>query len=87
MNPAPSLPKPHIRGPNSGARLGGVCSDFAEWGNHGEGDVEHGAQNWRSTKREGVDARWWIVLGCTVVGLLLALLAMRQWRSRVSYWV
>ncbi|KGF16636.1 sugar ABC transporter permease [Corynebacterium freneyi DNF00450] len=30
---------------------------------------------------------WWIVLGCTVVGLLLALLAMRQWRSRVSYWV
>lgn len=30
---------------------------------------------------------WWIVLGCTVVGLLLGLLAMRQWRSRVSYWV
>lgn len=30
---------------------------------------------------------WWIVMGCTVVGLLLALLAMRQWRSRVSYWV
>ena len=30
---------------------------------------------------------WWIVLGCTVAGLLLALLAMRQWRSRVSYWV
>ena len=30
---------------------------------------------------------WWIVLGCTVTGLLLALLAMRQWRSRVSYWV
>lgn len=30
---------------------------------------------------------WWIVLGCTAVGLLLALLAMRQWRSRVSYWV
>ncbi len=30
---------------------------------------------------------WWVVLACTVVGLLLALLAMRQWRSRVSYWV
>lgn len=30
---------------------------------------------------------WWIVLGCTVVGLLLALLAMKQWRFRVSYWV
>ncbi|QNE90551.1 ABC transporter permease [Corynebacterium incognita] len=30
---------------------------------------------------------WWIVLGCTVVGLGLALLAMRQWRFRVSYWV
>ncbi|MFC3849397.1 ABC transporter permease [Corynebacterium hansenii] len=30
---------------------------------------------------------WWIVLGCTAAGLLLALLAMRQWRSRVSYWV
>lgn len=30
---------------------------------------------------------WWVVLGCTFVGLLLALLAMRQWRFRVSYWV
>ena len=30
---------------------------------------------------------WWIVLGCTVIGLLLALLAMKQWRFRVSYWV
>ncbi|MEJ5918855.1 MULTISPECIES: galactan export ABC transporter permease subunit Wzm/RfbD [unclassified Corynebacterium] len=30
---------------------------------------------------------WWIVLACTVAGLALALLAMRQWRSRVSYWV
>lgn len=30
---------------------------------------------------------WWIVLGFTAVGLLLALLAMRQWRFRVSYWV
>ena len=30
---------------------------------------------------------WWIVLGCTVVGILLAAGAMRQWRFRVSYWV
>lgn len=30
---------------------------------------------------------WWVVLGCTVVGLFLALLAMKQWRFRVSYWV
>lgn len=30
---------------------------------------------------------WWIVIGFTVVGLALALLAMRQWRFRVSYWV
>ena len=30
---------------------------------------------------------WWIVLGCTAGGLILALVAMRQWRSRVSYWV
>ncbi|QFQ03363.1 ABC-2 type transporter [Corynebacterium urogenitale] len=30
---------------------------------------------------------WWIVLGFTVVGLGLALLAMRKWRYRVSYWV
>lgn len=30
---------------------------------------------------------WWIVLGCTVVGLGLSLLAMRTWRFRVSYWV
>ncbi|MFC6147124.1 ABC transporter permease [Corynebacterium nasicanis] len=30
---------------------------------------------------------WWIVLACTSVGLVLALLAMRQWRFRVSYWV
>lgn len=30
---------------------------------------------------------WWIVLGCTVFGVGLALLAMRQWRYRVSYWV
>ncbi|MBC2682455.1 ABC transporter permease [Corynebacterium anserum] len=30
---------------------------------------------------------WWIVLGFTALGLLLALLAMRQWRFRVSYWV
>lgn len=30
---------------------------------------------------------WIIVLACTVVGLVLALVAMRQWRARVSYWV
>ncbi|MCF4005641.1 ABC transporter permease [Corynebacterium uropygiale] len=30
---------------------------------------------------------WWVVLACTVVGLVIALLAMRQWRFRVSYWV
>ena len=30
---------------------------------------------------------WWIVLACTVVGLFLAMMAMRQWRFRVSYWV
>ncbi|WP_156324861.1 ABC transporter permease [Corynebacterium lactis] len=30
---------------------------------------------------------WWIVIGCTAAGLLLALGAMKLWRSRVSYWV
>ncbi|MBX8996086.1 ABC transporter permease [Corynebacterium testudinoris] len=30
---------------------------------------------------------WWIVLACTAIGLVLALLAMKQWRFRVSYWV
>lgn len=30
---------------------------------------------------------WGIVGACTVVGLLLALLVMRQWRFRVPYWV
>lgn len=30
---------------------------------------------------------WWVVLGCTVVGLLLTLLAMKKWRFRVPYWV
>ncbi|MBZ8177447.1 ABC transporter permease [Corynebacterium poyangense] len=30
---------------------------------------------------------WWVVIACTVVGLIIALLAMRQWRFRVSYWV
>jgi ABC-2 type transport system permease protein len=30
---------------------------------------------------------WWIVLACTAAGLILALLAMKQWRFRVSYWV
>ncbi|APT88079.1 sugar ABC transporter permease [Corynebacterium frankenforstense DSM 45800] len=30
---------------------------------------------------------WWIVIGFTVCGVILALIAMRQWRFRVSYWV
>lgn len=30
---------------------------------------------------------WWIVIGMTVAGVILALVAMRQWRFRVSYWV
>jgi len=30
---------------------------------------------------------WWIVIGCTLAGIGLAALAMRQWRFRVSYWV
>lgn len=30
---------------------------------------------------------WVVVLCCTVVGLGIALLAMRAWRFRVSYWV
>ncbi len=30
---------------------------------------------------------WWVVLGFTAVGLLASLMAMRQWRFRVSYWV
>ena len=30
---------------------------------------------------------WWIVIGFTLAGLILALFAMRQWRYRVSYWV
>nr|WP_276519891.1 ABC transporter permease [Corynebacterium diphtheriae] len=30
----------------------------------------------------------WIVVGCcTIIGLFIAMLAMRQWRFRVSYWV
>lgn len=37
---------------------------------------------------EPVEAyHWWIVLGFTAVGLSAALLVMRQWRFRVSYWV
>ncbi len=37
---------------------------------------------------EPVDAyHWWIVIGCTFVGLFITTLAMRQWRFRVSYWV
>ena len=35
-----------------------------------------------------VDAyHWWVVLGCTVVGLLVTLVAMKQMRFRVPYWV
>lgn len=30
---------------------------------------------------------WYVVIGCTVVGTFLAMLAMKQWRFRVSYWV
>lgn len=30
---------------------------------------------------------WWVVIGFTVVGIGLALVAMRKWRYRVSYWV
>lgn len=30
---------------------------------------------------------WWIVIALTIGGVLLTLLAMRQWRFRVSYWV
>lgn len=30
---------------------------------------------------------WWVVIGFTVVGLGIAMLAMKQWRFRVSYWV
>ncbi|MFH0412986.1 ABC transporter permease [Corynebacterium sp. L4756] len=30
---------------------------------------------------------WWIVLACTAIGLFVAMMAMRQWRFRVSYWV
>ena len=30
---------------------------------------------------------WWIVLGCTAAGMILALLVMRSYRARVAYWV
>ncbi|KEI43545.1 galactan export ABC transporter permease subunit Wzm/RfbD [Saccharopolyspora rectivirgula] len=30
---------------------------------------------------------WIVVLGCTVVGWLLALLVMRNYRARVTYWI
>lgn len=30
---------------------------------------------------------WIVVSCCTVIGLFIAMLAMRQWRFRVSYWV
>ena len=37
---------------------------------------------------QSVDAyHWWIVLACTAVGLLLAFVALRRFRSRVPYWV
>lgn len=38
----------------------------------------------------GVDLpayHWWVVIGCTIAGVFLALGAMKQWRFRVSYWV
>ena len=30
---------------------------------------------------------WLIVIACTLVGLFIALLVMKRWRFRVSYWV
>ena len=30
---------------------------------------------------------WLIVIACTIVGVLITLLAMKQWRFRVPYWV
>ena len=30
---------------------------------------------------------WIIVLACTVVGVLITLVAMKRWRFRVPYWV
>ncbi len=30
---------------------------------------------------------WYVVLALTVIGWAVALLAMRQYRARVSYWV
>ncbi|QYH18943.1 ABC transporter permease [Corynebacterium aquatimens] len=33
------------------------------------------------------DYHWWIVLGCTAVGLVITLFAMKQMRFRVPYWV
>lgn len=30
---------------------------------------------------------WWIVLGCTAAGLLLAFVVLRRFRARVPYWV
>lgn len=30
---------------------------------------------------------WLVVLACTVVGVLVTLLAMKRWRFRVAYWV
>ena len=37
---------------------------------------------------QSVDAyHWWVVLACTAVGLLLAFVALRRFRSRVPNWV
>ena len=30
---------------------------------------------------------WYVVIGCTIVGLALTLVLMKQFRSRVAYWV
>ncbi|MFC0316238.1 ABC transporter permease [Gordonia phosphorivorans] len=30
---------------------------------------------------------WWVVIGCTTVGLSAAMLVMRNYRARVAYWV
>lgn len=37
--------------------------------------------------REVAAYHWWVVLACTVVGLLVTLVAMKQMRFRVPYWV
>lgn len=37
--------------------------------------------------REVAAYHWWVVLACTVAGLLVTLVAMKQMRFRVPYWV